>query len=128
MQKAKIILSALISLSAFVIIILSVKYFSTAPNLYFQEIKKGYKGTIVGKYFKNVSHLRIKTNTNEIIDVAMLTDSLINFSLVGDTIEKIPNHNYVILNQNGKKIKMAYVYIPDYFWHDGRWPKEWKDR
>src|ERR1700730_18529087 len=104
MQRAKLIQSLLLSLSAFVIVILSTKYFTNAPNLYIQEVKKGYKGKIVKKYSKKTSHLRIQTTSNEIIDVAMVTDSLINVSLLGDTIEKIQNHNYVLLNQKGKII------------------------
>ena len=74
------------------------------------------------------THLRIQTTTQGIVDVSSLSESLLRESAIGDSIEKIPGDNFVILNKNGHKQKLLYIYIPEYLRNDPRWPREWKDR
>lgn len=103
-------------------------YFSNAPRRYINKINSAYKGIITEKYFKKVVHYKIKTINNEDLDIALLSDSLDAESAVGDSIEKIPNDNYVILTRNGRHLKIQYIYIPNSIRNDSRWPEKWKDK
>jgi hypothetical protein len=100
----------------------------TDPDLYIEKIRKSYKGVIVKKYFLKSTHLRIRTTDSENIDIAAIGGDLLKQSAVGDTIEKIPDDNVVLLTKNGVKLKLIYVYIPDMIRQDSRWPIEWKDK
>jgi hypothetical protein len=103
-------------------------YVVRSPKRYIDEINSSFKGVIVEKYFLKSTHLKIKTTDGNEIDVAAVSGDLIKESAVGDTIEKIPNDNYVFLTQQGARSKLIYIYIPDLVRNDSRWPAEWKDK
>jgi hypothetical protein len=104
------------------------RYLSDPTQFYVSEIKKGYTGVITDKYIKKFPHLTIKTSNNETLDVAPASMDLYANSSVGDSIEKIPDDDYIILNKSGKKMKLLFFYIPNDTRADRRWPKEWKDK
>jgi hypothetical protein len=111
----------------FLLIVILIRK-STDPDLYIEKIHKSYKGVIVKKYFLKSTHLLIRTTDGENVDIAAIGGDLLKQSAVGDTIEKIPNDNFVLLTKNGVKLKLIYVYIPYMVRQDSRWPIEWKDK
>jgi hypothetical protein len=118
----------LIGYLSIAIILFSIKYFlANDPHNYINNIRKGYNGRVVDKFIDRERHIKVKVNS-EILEPWPLTDSLWNFIIIGDSIEKIPNDNYVYLFRNGEKVKMQYLYIHRDYYTDFRWPKEWKGR
>jgi hypothetical protein len=118
-------------LGIFILIIIGLYFFKflfgNDPHIYIDDIRKSYSGSIVNKYTDRVQHLKVKVNS-DILDPWPLTDSLWNFATIGDSIEKLPNDNYVYLFKNGRKIKIQYLYIDENYYNDFRWPKEWKGK
>jgi hypothetical protein len=103
-------------------------FLTRRPGRYIDIIKSSFKGVIVEKYFLKTTHLKIKTSDNNVIDVAAVSGAMIKESEVGDSIEKVPNDNYVFLTKKGVRSKLIYIYIPDVIRNDFRWPAEWKDK
>ena len=103
-------------------------YFGKSPRKYIEEIRSSYNGIIIEKFYSRATHIKIKTNKGKIIDVALLSKDLIENSSVGDSIEKIPNDNYVIIKRGQKKYKVLYLYISKSIANDRRWPMEWKNK
>ncbi|HTR28282.1 MAG TPA: hypothetical protein VMH27_03370 [Puia sp.] len=83
---------------------------------------------ITKKYFLHGTHLEIKTSDGEDLDITPLSDTLRKVSAVGDSIEKMPNDDYVILKRGAIRQRLLYMYIPDNIRNDHRWPEEWKDK
>jgi hypothetical protein len=109
-------------------VINAIIYFRNEPKYYIDIIKSSYKGIITEKYYDRISHVKVRTNTNERIDVISMAIPFHNRCAVGDSIEKLPGDDSVILRRKDSVIKLPYVYIPDNIRNDGRWPKEWKDK
>jgi hypothetical protein len=126
-HTSKIFRSIAIALILFGVIYLLANS-ANSPGPYIRDIKKGYIGVITRKYFLHSTHIEIKTAEGEDLDITPLSDTLVKISAVGDSIEKIPNVDYVILNKGGIKQKLLYMHIPDNVRNDNRWPKEWKNR
>jgi hypothetical protein len=105
-----------------------IRYFPGGVRFYVNDIKSSYKGVIVDKYSGHSTHLKIDTGSNKYLDVATLCDSLWEESAVGDSIEKMPDDNYVILKKKGRTAKLLYKYIPANIRNDDRWPGEWKNK
>jgi hypothetical protein len=103
-------------------------YLANAPGKYVRDITRAYKGVIVNKFDRKGTQLTIRTTENQTFDVALLSGDLIKESAIGDSIEKLPRDNYVILNRNGIKTKLLYRHIPKYIRSDHRWPAEWKNK
>lgn len=118
---------AIICILSVIFLVVVASYFTNAPGLYILDINKGYSGIIINKYMQHATHLTIRTTDQNTLDVALLSDSLVLQSRIGDSIEKIPQDNYVILNRDGQKRKLLYKHIPDYIRKDRRWPAKWKD-
>lgn len=123
-RKEKI---AIICLLTVILLVVVASYLTNAPGLYIRDISKGYRGIIINKFMQHGTHLTIRTADQNTLDVALLSDSLVLQSRIGDSIEKIPEDNYVILNSDGRKRKLLYKHIPDYIRNDRRWPAKWKD-
>lgn len=104
------------------------RYFANAPGKYIRDINREYKGVIINRFYQRGTQLTIRTTENKSFDVALLSDDLIKEGAIGDSIEKLPGDNYVILNKNGVKMKLLYRHIPDYIRNDHRWPAEWKNK
>lgn len=105
-----------------------VRYLVNAPRKYIRDINREYKGIVIDKFYRKGTQLTIKTTENETFDVAILSGELIKQSAVGDSIEKLPGDNYVILSKNGVRTKLLYRHVPDYIRNDRRWPAEWKNK
>jgi hypothetical protein len=123
-RKEKIAIICILTAILFLVV---ASYLANGPGLYIHDINKGYSGIIINKYMQHVNHLTIRTTGHDTLDVALLSDSLVLQSRIGDSIEKTPEDNYVILNSNGQKRKLLYKHIPDYIRKDRRWPAKWKD-
>jgi hypothetical protein len=102
--------------------------FGKRPDIYVDEIRKGYEGVIVDKFLKRTTILKIKTSSSEIIEVGILCNEVKDSAEVGDRIEKPPNENYVLLRKDSSVLKLPYIYISQKVRSDRRWPKEWKDK
>jgi hypothetical protein len=102
--------------------------FGGRPDNYINEIRKGYKGVVADKVLKRTTILKIKTDSDETIEVGILCNQLEDSTEVGDQIEKIPNENYVLLRKDSRVLKLPYIYISEKVRSDRRWPKEWKDK
>ncbi len=114
-------------LVAFVIVVWLLFYLGNLPGTYERLIRQAYSGEIVYKYVQKTTHIVIQTSEHDSIDVSMISDSLENSCKVGDSIEKLPDDDHVILTRDGIKIKSLYLYIPSVVRNDRRWPAEWKD-
>ena len=103
-------------------------YLANAPGKYIRDINREYKGVIINRFYQRGTQLTIRTTENKSFDVALLSGDLIKEGAIGDSIEKLPGDNYVILNKNGVKMKLLYRHIPDYIRNNHRWPAEWKNK
>lgn len=112
----------------FLIFIIWMIDFGGRPDNYINEIRKGYKGVVADKVLKRTTILKIKTDSDETIEVGILCNQLEDSTEVGDQIEKIPNENYVLLRKDSRVLKLPYIYISEKVRSDRRWPKEWKDK
>lgn len=112
----------------FLIFIIWMLDFGRRPDIYINEIRKGYEGVVVDKVLKRTTILRIKTSSDEIIEVGILCKEFKDSAEIGDQIEKIPNENYVLLRKDSGVLKLPYIYISEKVRSDRRWPKEWKDK
>jgi hypothetical protein len=98
------------------------------PKFYINDIRMGYKGILIKRYFLKTDHYVIKISDSE-LDVVFLAHELVNNFEVGDSIIKLPNDNYcTIIKPNGVNIKLLYKFIPTKIRNDFRWPEEWKDK
>ncbi len=123
-RKEKI---AIICILTAILLFVLASYLANGPGLYIRDINRGFSGVIINKYMQHATHLTIRTTGHDTLDVALLSDSLVQQSRIGDSIEKISEDNYVILHTNGQKRKLLYRHIPDYIRKDRRWPAKWKD-
>lgn len=85
-----------------------------------EEIKQTYKGIILDIFTRKGSViLHIKTTTGKLLKVGLVDSDLIYKAEVGDSIYKIKNYNYCILNNNQDTLRYLYNpretgdYVPD---------------
>lgn len=91
---------------------------------FIKDIQSGYRGVIVEKYFLKTIHLKILTDSEEIIDIAMLSTELEEESNVGDSLIKIPNKNCCVLKNESKSIVLQYLFVPEKILEDKKWPED----
>lgn len=121
-------LLAIVFFILLLVFIIWIVDFGRRPDIYIDEIRKGYKGVVADKFVKRTTILKIKTDSDELVEVGILCNELKDIAEVGDRIEKVPNENYVLLEKDSSVLKLSYIYISEKVRADRRWPKEWKDK
>ena len=91
---------------------------------FIKDIQSGYRGVIVEKYHLKTIHLKILTDKQEVIDIAMLSPDLKKKSNVGDSLIKIPNKNCCVLKNESKSIVLQYIFVPEKILEDKKWPED----
>ncbi|NLT50713.1 MAG: hypothetical protein GXX85_07345 [Ignavibacteria bacterium] len=89
-----------------------LNWLANNPEQYIDDIKIGYKGKIVDKYYSRENHIKIKINNSE-LDISGLSDQLITLSNIGDTLIKYKNTNCCELIQKSRKLSLQYKHIPE---------------
>lgn len=110
--KTKYQILGLIFILFFIGFIFSLNWLANNPEQYIDDIKIGYKGKIVDKYYSRENHIKIKINNSE-FDISGLSDQLITLSNIGDTLIKYKNTNCCELIQKSQKLSLRYKHMPE---------------
>jgi hypothetical protein len=97
-----------------VVLILNItmNWLSFLPSSYLDDIEDNYSGLVIDKYFLKDIHLKIKKDDNIVIDVANLSQELIEICETGDSIVKFVNSNCCEVFKDSNSFILSYKYIP----------------
>lgn len=93
------------------------------PKEYATQLRKGYTGVVIEKYYRKADHIKVRTDGG-IIDLATMSLALSKSVHVGDSIKKPPRRNECVLLHDGKAVTMSYMFIPASSRNDSRWPND----
>ena len=131
--KNKNLIKALIALIVMLLSICALRVLVTIPNnvcIKVNEIKYGFNGKIIKKYsVRNTepTHLKVLIKNDSIITISPNQD-IVDNAVVGDSLYKPANENYIFLKSNGNLKKFFYTKLSYETRKNQKFPVEWRNK
>jgi hypothetical protein len=113
-----------ITIVVLIVFVLIVVHNKNDFSHYVDGVNLEYTGVVEEIYYLRSYRLKIKTNSLGYIDIGSLSVELVNNVEKGDSIQKIPNQNCVVIWNMNKKVKSKYLYIDEKLSLNRSWPKD----
>ena len=118
---------------AFIVFLVSIIREVNYSSLIKRDIKDSFRAIVVDIYnprewIKQPNYMKVRKQNEEYLDI-YLTNELLNYISIGDSLIKIKDENICYVKKpNGETKEFYYVRIPKENRNHWTFPKEWKNK